>query len=144
MDEHYNASNACVRLHWDLSDFTLSLQDADYIHQLASDAYTAQHSSLKLKPITMCFALIGLYLAVERGYTGKQVQQTHMALGLHALEWPRFYVPGKWGNLTVLDVLQSPTEQHVSMIKKWAKTVWDIWEPEHQNVRLLVKQLLNK
>jgi hypothetical protein len=39
------------------------------------DAYAAQHATPASKPITTAFALIGLFLFAERGFTGKQVQR---------------------------------------------------------------------
>jgi hypothetical protein len=96
-----------------------------------------------VKPIATTFALIGLYLTFEKGYTGKQVQRTHMFLGKNRIAWPRFNPPQNKSALTVLDVLQSPESQYEMMILKWGKSVWDMWQPEHQNVRKLIEPLIN-
>lgn len=57
----------------ELSYYTLSHGDPAFIHQYIVDAYAAQHADEKSKPITVAFALIGLYLHIEKHYSGKQV-----------------------------------------------------------------------
>jgi hypothetical protein len=74
LDKDFNASLACLGLMFELSYYTLSLQDNYFIHQLIVDAYAAQHSGKDVKTITTAFALGGLFLVNERTYTGKQVQ----------------------------------------------------------------------
>jgi hypothetical protein len=139
LDERYNASSACRQLSYNLSVLTLSLGDTDFIQQLVVDAYAAQHSGPKVKTISTAFALIGLSLVFERGYTGKEVQKVHMALGSKHVQWPRFKAPEDHGALTVLDVLKSPEEHYIDMIRKWGKSVWDIWKPEYENIRKLLE-----
>ena len=67
----------------ELCDYTIEhgRVHGSFIHQHVVDAYSAQHADANTKPITLVFALIGLYLYVERGYSGKQVQRLHMAMG---------------------------------------------------------------
>jgi hypothetical protein len=140
MDQHYNASRACLDLYWELSAFTLSLQEPDFIHQLALDTYTAQHAGPNLKPIAPAFALIGLYLFLERGYTGREVQLAHIKLGNLHKQWPRFQVPATKATLTINDVLKGNlTDDYRALLAGWGKSVWEIWEPEHENIRQLVK-----
>jgi len=143
MDGRYNASRACVEMYFKLTVFTLSLRDTDFIHQVVVDAYTAQHSGPKMKPITTTFALIGLYLAFERGYTGREVQLAHMALGKKHREWPRFNAPPEKASLTVWDVHQgSKEENYVENIRTWGKSVWDMWQAEHARIGRLVGMYL--
>jgi len=80
VDERFNASRACLDCYHQLIAFTLSLGDRYFIHQVAVDAYAAQHAGPGMKSITASFALIGLYLIFEHGYSGKEVQQAHMLL----------------------------------------------------------------
>lgn len=63
-----------------LAFYTLAHPDPAFIHQLLVDAYGAQHADETTKPIAVLFSLIGLYLHLEKGYTGKQVQRAHMRL----------------------------------------------------------------
>ena len=83
----------CLGLYHELSVHTLSDRDPTFPHQLAVDAYAAQHAGAAPKPITTAFALIGLYLVNERGFTGRQAQRAHMFLGRRRQEWPRFSPP---------------------------------------------------
>lgn len=143
LDERYYASSACVQLYWKLSAFTVSLRDSDFIHQLTVDTYAAQHSGPHMKPITMAFALIGLYLTFERGYTGGQVRKAHMVLGRAHIRWPSFDSPRTKSTVTVLDVLRDVTEDNYKEpITRWAKSVWDMWKPEHERVSRLVGMYL--
>src|SRR5438874_13793261 len=89
MDERYNATWACRELLGELTAYTLLLRDPGFIHQLAVDAYLAQHVGPHVKPIGISFALITLHLMFERGYTGKQVQHAHMQLAKRSKTWPR-------------------------------------------------------
>ncbi len=141
LDETYNASCACRKLYDELSAFTLSIGDIGFIHQLVVDAYAAQHSGPNVKSITTAFALIGLYLTFERGFTGKQVQQAHMILAKVRRQWPRFDPPKeKGGLLTVHDVLKDLTKENYDMqIKAWGKSVWLSWRPQHDKIRKLVE-----
>ncbi len=63
--------------YYELSFYTLAHPDKDFIHQHIVDAYAAQTASEKTKPITIYFSLAGLYLFIEKDYTGRQVQKAH-------------------------------------------------------------------
>jgi len=60
-----------------LCGYTVSKQAAKVNHPNVVDAYEAQHAGGRARNITGAFGLIGLYLALEKGYTGKQA---HMQL----------------------------------------------------------------
>ena len=85
--------DGCIGLYHELTVHTLSDRDPTFPHQLAVDAYAAQHAGPETKPITTAFALIGLYLVCERGFSGREAQRAHMALGRRRQEWPRFSPP---------------------------------------------------
>jgi hypothetical protein len=139
-DRQYNASTACWRLSGELTAYTLTRGDREsvFIHQLAVDAYGAQHAGMAARPIGRAFALIGLYLACERGYSGRQVQHMHMLLARRSKTWPRFAPPSRAGDVTVLDVMQAPPgEERDAALRRWAQSVWDTWGHEHERVRSL-------
>jgi len=143
LDERYNASVACRRLYDELAAFTQTSGDKDFIHQIAIDSYTAQHLGTKLKPIGAAFALIGLYLAFEKGYTGRQVQLAHMALAKTRREWPPFASPKGQAGLTVASVVNGLNEDNYrERINAWGKAVWHWWKPEHESVGDLIKLYL--
>ena len=143
LDERYHASSACRQLYDELSAYTLSLQDADFIHQFAVDTYGAQHAGAFVKPITITFALVGLYLAFEHNYTGRQVQKAHMLLARTSKKWPQFRLPEEKASLTVLDVLKTPENERNDMLREWGKAVWSIWKSEHTKVAEFVQERLN-
>jgi hypothetical protein len=139
----YNASGECWQLFGELAAYHLSRNDPTFIHQLAVDAYGAQHSGGVTRNITTAYALIGLYLAIEHRYTGRQVQRAHMLLAKKRIAWPRLDPPESPGALTVQDVLQAdPGHERDAMLMKWAQSVWLAWEKTHEWVRVVSKDLL--
>jgi hypothetical protein len=125
----------------ELSLYTLSNGDPFFIHQVAVDAYAAQHAGPASKPITVAFALIGLCLLLERGYTGKAVQRAHMGLANRSKRWPSFDPPAHRGSVTVADVLRAvPGGERDTAIMRWAASAWTAWEREHPAVRTLIDQ----
>jgi Family of unknown function (DUF5946) len=144
-DPRYNASAECWQLYGELTAYTVAkgYADGDFIHQLAVDTYAAQHVAENGRPIGTAFALIGLYLAVERGYSGRQVQHVHGLLARRSKTWPRFVPPPHVGDVTILDVMQAPPgEARDTMLRRWARSVWDAWGQEHERVRTLFETVM--
>jgi hypothetical protein len=133
----------CLGLYHDLSVHTLSDRDPTFPHQLAVDAYAAQHAGGAPKPITTAFALIGLYLVNERGFTGRQAQRAHMFLGRRRQTWPRFSPPVHVGDVTVADVLAAGDAGRNEALRRWAASVWDAWRDQHEQVAALVHDRLD-
>lgn len=139
----YNASEECLELYWKLSFYTLSLRDDFFIHQYIVDAYAAQHASIQTKPIKTAFALFGLYLAIEHGYTGKEVQNAHIFLASKNKNWPKFIPPKVKSTLNVLDVIKKSDDKKEEMIKQWMSDVWNSWKENHTEISKLVKRYIN-
>lgn len=78
--ERFNASGECWQQYSDLLCYTVAKRDTGFIHQHAVDAYASQHSGGTTRNSSIAFGLIGLYLALEKGYTGRQVQLAHMRI----------------------------------------------------------------
>jgi len=71
--------------------------------------------------------LIGLHLALEKGYTGRQVQLAHMELGRTKRTWAWFDPPTEY-RMTVADVLQAePGAERDTVLMEWAAAVWQSW-----------------
>ena len=119
-----------------LAFYTLSQPDKIFfIHQLVVDAYTAQHADAQTKPIAITFALAGLYLVVEKNYTGKQVQLVHVEMSKRKILWPSFVVPEHRGSLRISDVLaEEPGESRDIMIRKWCEDVWKAFAGQKDKV----------
>jgi hypothetical protein len=141
-DPRFNASGECWVLYMELSAYTLGLGDPSFPHQYVVDAFAAQHAGPGVKPINTLFALVGLYLAVEKGFTGRQVQRVHMLLAARRREWPRLAPPAAPGAVSVRDVLQAEgAGDRMAAIKNWDESVWDSWAAERQRVMDIVKEV---
>ena len=83
----------------------------------------------------MFFALVGLYLHVERGFTGRDVQRVHMQLAKRPEPWPVGVLPVARGAITALDVAASPQgEARDTMIHEWARAVWNAYSDNRENL----------
>ena len=129
-----------------LSCYTQTHPDPSFIHQYAVDAFAAQCADGNTKPITISFALISLYLHLEKGFSGREVQIAHVKLAKHRKEWPKFDLPASRGNITVYDVLDAPRgPKRDEMIHKWCISVWDAYSDSHKKVAELVQtELYNR
>lgn len=140
----YNASRECWQLYGELSDYTLTRADDEFIHQHAVDAYAAQHATPTAPAIGAAFALVGLYLTIERGFTGRQVQRAHQLLATRSKSWPRFTSSASAGRRTVADVLrEAPGAARDAALHQWAAAVWSAWTPAHPRVAALVREHLD-
>lgn len=108
-----------------LAAYTLTHGGPAFIHQHVVDACTAQYATAATKPIALTFALIGLFLHVERGLTGRQVQRAHMMLAKRSRSWPAFPLPDDRGSITAADVLAAPPGlERDRAIGAWCASVW--------------------
>ena len=138
-----NPSHPEQEAYHELSYYTLAHTDPNFIHQHIVDAFAAQTADKDAKPIRIAFALIGLYLYVEKNYTGRQVQLTHMTLANRRKEWPKFALPEFRGEITVADVLREPPgEKRDAMICAWCDSVWQAYRECHQQIAALVQREL--
>ena len=129
---------------YELTYYTLGHPDPLYfIHQHVVDAYQAQIANENTKPIAITFSLIGLYLYLEKNYTGRQVQLAHMKLSQHKKLWPKVELPNQMGEITISDVLQAtPGQMRDAMIKEWCASVWRAYKNSHATVASLVRSEL--
>ena len=139
-DKEQNAHN-------ELLAWTLSLREERFIHQHVVDAWAAQHADEDSKAISVAFALVGLYLHLERGFTGRAVQLAHMRLaqpsgrGPGRKDWPRFPLPKERGHITVCDVMATPEKERAEAVDRWCRSVWAAWSASHQATADLAEQL---
>ena len=132
-----------LELFHELSFYTLAHPDPAFIHQLSVDAFTAQHAEETTKPMAVVFALLGLYLHIEKGFTGKQVQRAHMRLAKHRRQWPRLPLPRKQAGITVADVVRAaPGVARDAMIEQWCVSVWEVWQESRDPIADLAKMEL--
>ena len=103
--DQYNASGECIQLYHELSANFIMSPDVTFVPNMRLTHMVLQHSGNRVKNIRTAFSLIGLYLAVEREYTGRQVQHAHMELAKRNIKWSSFILPIRPYALSVADVL---------------------------------------
>ena len=112
-----------------------------FILQHVVDAFAVQTANEDSKPIGVVFGLVGLYLHVERRFSGRQVQQAHMELGRRKRQWPRMDLPGDRGAMTVTDVLAAPAgPARDRAIDEWCRCVWAAFGCNRQAVIDLLRE----
>jgi hypothetical protein len=102
-------------------------------HQLTVDAYGAQHAGGTAPTVRVAASLVGLWLALEHGFSAEDVRAVHRRMGPPTPAWPTFErpsTPQRW--LTVLDVAEAGVRQrseggHARAVGQWADSVWDAW-----------------
>ena len=123
----------------ELSFYTLSHKGEEFIHQHIVDAYTAQTADANTKLIAIYFALIGLYLLVEKNYTGKQVQNAHVALSYQSKNFKPIILPEYRGEIHIEDVLNTlPGRQRDEMIYQWCKSAWSAYKEVSKEIEEMV------
>lgn len=85
--------------------------------------------------------MVGLYLHLEKGFSGRQVQRAHMALAWHKKSWPSFALSRERGAVTVVEVLaMSAGPERDRAIDAWCASVWDAFRASHQAVAERLEQ----
>lgn len=125
----------------ELSAYTLTHGGSEFIHQHVVDAFAAQHADETTKPMALTFALVGLYLHVERGLSGRQVQLVHMRLARRQRKWPTLSLPPDRGVLTAADVIRAAEgRDRDSAIHAWCAAVWHAF----RDARPIIVRLLHE
>lgn len=125
----------------ELCAYTLTLGDAAFVHQHVVDAWAAQAAHAGSKPIAVAFALAGLYLHLERGFTGRDVQRAHMQMARRRHDWPTFALPDARGTVTARDVLAAaPGAERDAAIGLWCASVWEPWSPQRDAIIAFLRQ----
>jgi hypothetical protein len=125
----------------ELCAYTLTRGDATFVHQHVVDAWMAQHATPTTKPIGLFFALVGLYLHVEHGWTGRAVQKAHMRLAAKPVPWPTGPLPAARGTITAIDVVAAPAgPDRDAAISRWATAVWEAFAGDRHAVEELLRR----
>jgi hypothetical protein len=125
----------------ELCFYTLAHGDPSFIHQHVVDAFAVQMADEHTKPIKITFGLVGLYLHIEKQFSGRQVQRAHMRLAQRKQTWPVFPLPKDRGAIRVAEVLAAPPgPERDQAIGAWCISVWQAF---HES-RPLVDNLLRE
>lgn len=125
--------------------YTSAQKDPEFIHQYVVDAFALEYADEETKNIKVTFALIGVYLHIEKNFTGKQVQNAHVKLGKNRRNWPKFVLPLERGNISVSNVITCPEGfKRDRIIYEWCESIWQAYSHCHEEVRNLVRDELWK
>ena len=115
-----------------------------FILQHVVDAYGAQTATSDSKPVGIVFALVGLYLRVEKHFSGRQVQQAHARLARRKRAWPIIDLPTDRGDMTVADVLAAPAGlERDRSIDAWCVSVWNAFQASRPYILGVVQQQID-
>jgi hypothetical protein len=110
--------------------YVYTMERPGFILQHVVDAHAVQTADAASKPIGVVFGLVGLYLHVELGWTGRQVQEAHMRLGGRKRKWPQVSLPQERGSVTAVEVLAAaPGPDRDKAIDDWCRSVWEACSP---------------
>lgn len=119
---------------------TMQDRRASFPLQYIVDAYAAQTAAAGDKPIRLVFALVGLYLHLERRFDGRQVQLAHMTLGRRKRTWPSIALPAERGPITPTHVLAAPPgPDRDRAIDDWCRSAWDAFVDSRPAIESLLR-----
>jgi hypothetical protein len=120
--------------------YVYSMGRPGFILQHVADAFAVQTATAASKPIGVFFGLAGLYLRVERTFSGREVQKAHQALARTKREWPRIVLPPDRGAICVLDVLATPAGAERDLrIDDWCRSVWLAFAANHRTIEATLR-----
>ena len=134
----------------ELTAWALGLGDREFVHQHVVDAWALHHADEDSKAVAVPFTLLGMYLHLEKGYTGKEVQIAHMMLaqphgrGPGRKQWPHFPLPRDRGKITVIDVMAAPETERKQAIDAWCRSLWEAFVEAHEQFREWVRLELDE
>ena len=124
-----------------LCAYTLTHGNIAFTHQHVVDAGAAWRATPASKPIGIAFALVGLYLRVEKGFTGRQVQRIHMQLAQRKQQWPTFPLPATRGMFGPLDVMGKPEGvERDQAIDAWCASLWQAYAGSRNAVIQMLRE----
>uniref|UniRef100_Q01N72 Uncharacterized protein n=1 Tax=Solibacter usitatus (strain Ellin6076) TaxID=234267 RepID=Q01N72_SOLUE len=111
-----------------------------FILQHVVDAFAVQTATTAGKPIAVVFGLAGIYLHLEKQFSGREVQQAHIKLGRRKREWPAIQLPQDRGSMTAGDVLAAPAgPERDGAIDDWCRSVWSAFGENRQTIIALLR-----
>ena len=144
-----NASPACTLVHGELMGFQMQHPVMLRYHQMTADAYAAQHAGGTAPLLRVGYALAGLWLSIEHGFSGEDVRSIHRRMGRPTAAWPMFEPPEAgqpW--LTVVDVAEAGVRVHserghAKAVSAWAESVWETWLTRRPGTDDAVERMLS-
>ena len=122
--------------------YSYTIGRSGFILQQVVDAFAVQTANEDSRSaIDFVFGLVGLYLHVEKNFSGRQVQKAHMVLGRRKREWPRMHLPMDRGSFTVVDVLAASAGAERDLaIENWCRSVWTAFGANRETIVALLRE----
>src|SRR5262249_30529571 len=112
-----------------------------FILQHVVDAHHAQGATSGENAIGLVFGLVGLYLHLEKGFDGTQVQRAHQKLGQRKRSWPAIALPTHRGALTPETVMAAEAgSARDAAIDEWCASVWAEYRESRPAIVLLLHE----
>jgi hypothetical protein len=123
-----------------LAEYTLAHHSPEFLHQHLVDCFTLQTAQADTKPIGVVFSLVGVCLASEYGFNGKEVQSAHIQLARIKTQYPQLALPDFRGATTIADILNvAPGASRDAALRAWCKDVWQFCAEHHDMIRTLLR-----
>ncbi len=133
--DHYDTSPECWHAYGRLTSFIAEHPEELAVwQQTAVDAFTLQHLRDSMPAIKQAFALNGLFMVFELGFTGLQARAAHGHLAETVRTWPTYERRDDVGDMTASDVSISSVDHCADDMASWGRTVWDAWGDVHDEV----------
>jgi len=131
-------------------DNTRAAYDEIYVYTMGRPGFILQHvvdafavqSAEEGRPasISLVFGLAGLFLHVEKQFSGRQVQEAHKKLGARKRVWPAIAFPEDRGDMTAQDVLAAPPgPDRDAAIDAWCRSVWTAFAHNRHTIVALLE-----
>lgn len=118
------------------------------VHRHTVDAYAVQHPGTdgRRERQSVDLHLIGLAHWLEHDLGLPELNRVTQRLASSRRDWPWLAPPNPATyRVTVLDVLLATSgEEHVTLVRTWAETVWDAWSAHHDVVRRWAAEALEQ
>lgn len=111
------------------------------VNRLTVDSYALQHPGTDdrraIKSVNTHLASLYLIFEKNHSYGEATAMMTHI-IEKHKVQFTYLKPPKDLGNLTIYDVWKAKNaEEHIDIVKQWAKNVWDAWSEYHQYIARL-------
>lgn len=113
------------------------------LHRLTVDTYMAQHPNGddRRQRQSAAVHLIGIRHALD-GVDARTLTAVTGWLADGSREWPRLEPPGAYP-MTIVDILPARTaDEHLELVRRWARATWDAWSSHHQRVEAWAREAL--
>ena len=125
----------------ELYAYTMGRPRPPFVLQHVVDAQAAQAATSGENSIGLVFGLVGLYLHLEKGFDGMQVQRAHQKLGKQKRAWPNVTLPASRGTVTPQKVMRVAAGQaRDAAIDEWCASVWAEYHDSRDTIIALLAE----